>query len=244
MGPTNLRVVMAFLALIVWAASLASSAQAQPSSLRSRRVLAQEKPGLVQALSARGLRWGAPVFLRVFKQEKSLELWVKGPADRFMLFRSYSICSYSGDLGPKTREGDFQSPEGLYRVTAGRLNPFSHFHLSFNLGFPNRYERAQGWTGSLLMVHGGCASIGCYAMTNAGIEEIYLLVEAALHNGQPAVPVHAFPFRLTEGKLNHHRDSKWASFWRALQPAYDAFEKTHRPPKVRVRGGQYVISER
>ena len=162
--------------------------------------------------------------------------------EAFVLFRSYTICNHSGDLGPKLKEGDRQSPEGFYRVGKGALNPNSKFHLSFNLGFPNTYDRAQGRTGSFLMVHGACASIGCYAMTDPGIEEIYLLVEAALNGGQDAVPVHAFPFHMTKTRLAQEQDNRWHGFWRDLKTGYDAFEARRIPPEIQVSDGHYRIA--
>lgn len=147
----------------------------------------------------------------------------------------------SGALGPKQREGDGQAPEGLYRVRPGQMNAASQFHLSFNLGFPNAYERAQGWTGSFLMVHGGCASIGCYAMTDAGIEEIWAAMRAAFAGGQTAIPVHCFPFALTPEALDAAHAHPWAPFWRTLEPAYRLFRETRRPPRVSVVGGQYRV---
>ena len=126
-------------------------------------------------------------------------------------------------------------------VTAGQLNPNSSFHLSFNLGFPNAVERAQGRTGSFLMVHGSCVSVGCYAMTDGGIEEIYGLVEAALDSGQTSVPVHAFPFRMTQSDIEDRQDHPEIEFWKALKPAYDLFEKTGEPPAVFACGAAYQI---
>lgn len=197
---------------------------------------------LTQDLAAQGLRFGAPVFLRIFKEEAELELWVQDGDDRFALFRSYPICNYSGDLGPKLREGDRQSPEGIYRVGQGALNPNSAFHLSFNLGFPNAYDRSQGRTGSFLMVHGDCVSVGCYAMTDPAIEEIYVLAEAALRAGQGAFAVHAFPFRMTPERMVAAQSHPWIEFWRELLPIYAAFEATGQVPQVTVAGGQYRLA--
>jgi murein L,D-transpeptidase YafK len=199
------------------------------------------KPGLEKDLHALGLRYGAPVFMRIFKREKQLELWVEGNRQRYVLFRSYPICTYSGDLGPKLREGDNQAPEGFYRVTAGQLNPNSRFHLSFNLGYPNAYDRAHARTGDFLMVHGSCVSIGCYAMGDDGIEEIYSLAAAALREGQSAFDVHVFPFRLDAASLDAQKDSPWHAFWSELRPAHESFEATHRVPRVRVDGLHYRV---
>ncbi|HXH04457.1 MAG TPA: murein L,D-transpeptidase family protein [Candidatus Competibacteraceae bacterium] len=190
-------------------------------------------------LQAAGLNLGDPVFMRIFKEEAQLEVWMQQQDGRYKLFRSYPICKYSGDLGPKQREGDKQSPEGFYYVTLDRMNPNSQFYLSFNLGFPNAYDRAHGYTGSALMVHGDCVSIGCYAMTDRQIQEIYTLAEAALKNGQPYFRVHAFPFRLTPHNLARHKNSPWFSFWANLKEGYDYFEQHKLPPEVYVEGLAY-----
>lgn len=203
-------------------------------------IRARQAPLLRAALSQDGLEFGAPVFIRILKEEAELELWVKD-GSVYRLFRSYPICAYSGDLGPKLKEGDRQSPEGIYRVSAGALNPNSSYHLSFNLGFPNAYDRAQGRTGSFLMVHGSCVSIGCYAMTDPVIEEVYVLVEAALSAGQPHVPVHAFPFRMTKARMEAASDHQWFGFWQQLAPIYAAFEEGFRVPEVGLQDGRYSL---
>ena len=209
--------------------------RADVSEIRSRQA-----PVLASALAEQGLTLGAPVFLRIFKEEAELELYVQS-GDIYRLFRTYPICNFSGDLGPKLKEGDRQSPEGFYTVTLAALNPASRYHLSFDLGFPNAYDRANGRTGSFLMVHGDCVSIGCYAMTDAAIEEIYLIVEAALTAGQPAVPVHTFPFRMHPDRLARSSDSPWFAFWSSLAPAYAAFETTGRPPPISIADTRYII---
>ena len=217
-------------------------AQDVPSSGRSRAATSRQTPRLQRELEAKDLQLGSPVFLRIFKESRELELWVR-QADRFHLFRTYPICDFSGNLGPKLRQGDLQSPEGFYFVTSRQLNPSSRFHLSFNLGYPNAFDRQKGRTGSALMVHGNCVSIGCYAMTDAGIEEIYTLVDAALRNGQPFFRVHVFPFRMTAEKMADHRNSRWFGFWENLKDGHDFFENSGWPPNVEVRGGQYVFED-
>lgn len=212
-------------------------------SNRAQSAEARVKPALERDLRKLGLRFGAAVFMRIFKREKELELWVEGNQHRFVLFRTYPICTYSGGLGPKQREGDNQAPEGFYRVAAGQLNPQSTYHLSFNLGYPNAYDRAHSRTGNFLMVHGSCVSIGCYAMGDEGIEEIYSLAAAALSSGQAAFDVHAFPFRLEAASLAIERLSPWHLFWTELQAGYVSFERSRRPPRIEVRGRQYSIME-
>jgi len=199
------------------------------------------KPALVSALGEKNLDYGKPVFIRIFKAEKTLELWVKHKA-RFTLFKAYPICTYSGRLGPKTRQGDGQSPEGFYRVGLAQLNPASRYHLSFNLGYPNNYDRAHQRTGDFLMVHGNCVSIGCYAMGDAAIEEIYTLMEAALRAGQSHVDVHIFPFRFDSTNI-HWQDSEWRSFWNDLKAGFDAFNENKKPPMISVVNKRYVIRD-
>jgi len=218
---------------------------------RSRRlayiVMGAPLPGtpdlyaLDRRLAAEGVAPGAAVFIRIFKLEFELELWIKRE-DRFHLFATYPICRWSGGLGPKLREGDWQAPEGFYTVDAKAMNPHSRWHRAFNLGFPNLLDQAHGRTGSYLMVHGGCSSIGCYAMTDPVIDEVWRLVTAALKRGQRRFHVHIFPFRMTEEQLARRGDRPWAPFWRDLKPGYDLFETTRLPPAVSVCKGRYVVS--
>ncbi|MEZ5816863.1 MAG: murein L,D-transpeptidase family protein [Hyphomicrobiaceae bacterium] len=199
-------------------------------------------PRLEGELRAAGLALGNAVFLRIFKETNELEVWVRkdGP---YRKFRTYAICAYSGALGPKLKEGDGQSPEGFYRVSLASLNPKSSYHLSFNLGFPNAFDRAHGRTGSFLMVHGRCVSIGCYAMTDPTIEEIYVMVEASLQGARGSiVPVHIFPFRMSAENMRRHAASPWLAFWENLKDAYDVFEASRIPPKVTVSAGRYVAA--
>lgn len=182
---------------------------------------------------------GRPVHIRIFKAEKRLEVWLQGGDGRFALFRGYDICKYSGGLGPKLREGDWQAPEGFYRVGKLQLNPNSRHHLAFNLGFPNAYDRQLGRTGSALMVHGGCSSVGCYAITDEKVDEVYAVVEAALDAGQEAIDVHAFPFRMTEEALARQADNPWMPYWRNLKQGFDLFEATATPPTVAAHKGEY-----
>jgi murein L,D-transpeptidase YafK len=213
-----------------------------PASQRSRTAIGQVAPSLVRDLQIAGLAYGNPVFIRIFKEERELEILVeKGSV--FKLFRTYPVVAMSGKLGPKLREGDRQAPEGFYFVPPSRMNPNSRFHLSFNLGYPNKYDRAMGRTGSALMVHGNKVSIGCFAMSDSKIEEIYALTDAALRNGQKFFRVHVFPFRMTERRMNEARSGNWYSFWENLQDGYDYFEKTENPPNVLVKDRKYVFEE-
>ena len=223
-------------------ASVLFALRSAPRSGRSEEAAKRVRPALERALRAKGLRWGAPVYIRIFKEEKQLELWVD-EGKQFELFKTWPICKFSGELGPKLKEGDGQAPEGFYFVPRSRMNPHSRFHLSFNLGYPNTYDRAHDRTGSALMVHGNCVSIGCYAMTDARIEEIYSLCDAALMNEQRFFRVHCFPFRMTEANMKKYQKSKWIKEWQNLKAGYDWFEKTKRPPNVKVKRKRYTFSE-
>jgi murein L,D-transpeptidase YafK len=194
-------------------------------------------------LEAQGFRLGAPAFIRVFKADSSLEVWLlKG--SRFELYRSYSICKWSGVLGPKLAEGDRQSPEGVYFITGGDLVVNARWHRAMNVGFPNPRDRALGLTGSGILIHGKCSSIGCFALTDKNVEEVYDVVEAALDAGQPRVPVHIYPFELTRERLAQEADSEWSDFWKELKRGHDLFLRDRLPPRTFVCNGQYAFQSR
>ena len=194
-------------------------------------------------LKEKGLKRGAPVHLRIFKGDLEVELWMRR-GSHYELFATYPICAWSGQLGPKVREGDLQAPEGFYTVGKSQLNPNSHYHRAFNLGYPNALDRAYNRTGANLMIHGGCGSVGCFAMTDAEIDELWFLVTAALDGGQESVPVHVFPFRMTDERMAAFAWHPWADFWRDMKPAYDFFEETHVPPRVSVCNKRYSVQGR
>lgn len=196
---------------------------------------------LDQRLAAQGISLGAPIYLRIFKLESELELWVEKDG-HFVRFATYPICLWSGRLGPKLREGDRQAPEGFYTVSAEQLNPNSRMHRSFSLGYPNIFDQAHGRSGSFLMVHGGCSSIGCYAVTDPVVDEIWSFVTAALDKGEERFPVHAFPFRMTESNLKSRKGYRWDDFWADLKTGYDLFEQNRLPPVVSVCRGRYVFT--
>lgn len=216
----------------------------QRNEHRWRWRLGLELPGtpdlarLDERMRAAGVSWGAPVLVRIFKEESQLELWM-AKGDRFVLFATYPVCRWSGGLGPKLRQGDGQSPEGFYTVARNQLNPRSRWHRSFNLGFPNIYDRGLGRTGSFIMVHGGCSSVGCFAITNEAVNEVWRLVTSALSAGQPRFQVQVFPFRMTEANLALHAGSRWQEFWNDLKVGHDLFEASHRPVATSVCEGRY-----
>lgn len=184
----------------------------------------------------------SPIFIRIYKEESDLEVWKMRDDGRYHHFKTYPICNWSGQLGPKLKEGDMQSPEGYYTITREQMNPNSRYHLAFNLGYPNPYDKAQRRTGDALMIHGGCGSAGCFAMTDALMEEIYALVREAFIGGQDVVHVHAFPFRMTADNMTRHARSEWRGFWKTLKEGYDYFELTRHVPTVAVCNRRYVVN--
>jgi len=193
-------------------------------------------------LGKKGMDVPSPMFIRIFKEESELEVWKLRSDGRFYHFKTYPICNWSGELGPKVKQGDKQSPEGFYKVARSQMNPNSQFYLAFNLGYPNAYDKANKRTGDSLMVHGKCKSAGCFAMTDALIEEIYALARESYIGGQEAIQVHAMPFRLTDANMARHAKSPWYPFWQTLKQGYDHFELTRLPPDVAVCQRQYVVN--
>ena len=211
-----------------------------PGEPRATAAAANVRPGLERDLTAVGLKFGDPVFIRAFKEEKQLELLVRNRATgKFDHFRTYPIAAASGTLGPKLMEGDGQVPEGFYFVPPAAMKPDSQFHLSFNIGYPNEYDRAHQRTGSVIMIHGNHVSIGCLAMTDEKIEEIYTLCAAALDGGQIYFRVHIFPFRMTAARMHDAVGNSNEPFWKNLKQGYDLFEKNHVPPEISVADGCY-----
>ena len=196
---------------------------------------------ILDELDTKRMTKEAPILIRIFKEESELELWKVDKSSRFALLRTYPICRWSGNLGPKLQEGDRQAPEGFYTITPNLMNPHSSYHLAINTGFPNAHDRANGWSGTALMIHGDCASVGCYAMTDEQITEIYSLAREAFFGGQRSFQVQAYPFRMTPLNMVRHRNSPHLAFWRVLKQGYDHFEVTRKEPKVTVCEMQYVF---
>ena len=203
----------------------------------------QPLPSSVQSgLRAMGSSPGEAMVIRIYKQEQVLEVWKRTSSGQFKQFKSYEICAYSGDLGPKVKEGDRQSPEGFYTITPGLMNPRSSYYLAFNTGFPNKFDRAHGRTGSDLMVHGDCSSRGCYAMTDDGIAEIYALARETFKGGNPSFQLQIYPFKLTAANLAKQASSQHLAFWKDIKEGHDLFELTKTPPAWDVCEGQYIFN--
>lgn len=234
---------MAFkqLAILAFVALTLGACEEQRSAGASRHNI--PIPSATYALmSEKGMSKDQPVLIRSYKKESELEVWKRKGDGRYALLKTYPMCRWSGQLGPKTREGDRMAPEGFYAITPAQMNPNSSYYVSFNMGYPNAYDRSLGRTGALLMVHGACSSAGCYSMTDDQIGEIYALVREAQNGGQRAVQMQALPFRMTPENLAQHRLDPNIAFWKNLKQGTDYFEVTHDEPVVSVSGSRYVFN--
>lgn len=204
-----------------------------PDSKRAADVRAAVWPRMEKELKDGGFKVGNPIYIRIFKQEHILEIWIK-KNKKYSLFKTYPVCYFSGGLGTKKRMNDGKSPEGFYSITPRQLNPQSHYHLAINTGYPNQLEKLKGYTGTDIMIHGSCVSIGCYAMTDPLIEDIYTLVYKTFQAGQTVIPLHIFPFKPNADNMKHYAAYDCLDFWRNMKVGYDLFEKTRIPPVVSV----------
>ncbi|KJC48115.1 hypothetical protein UB31_18165 [Bradyrhizobium sp. LTSP849] len=198
-------------------------------------------PKLLAAMVEKDMDLQSPILVRLFKQEAELEIWKQARNGQFALLKTYPICRWSGDLGPKVREGDRQAPEGFYSINPSQMNPQSAYYLSFNTGFPNAFDKALGRTGSQLMVHGDCSSRGCYAMTDEQIAEIYSLGRESFFGGQKAFQFQAYPFKMTPVNMAKHRNNPNMAFWKMIKEGYDHFEVTRQEPRVDFCEKKYVF---
>lgn len=200
-------------------------------------------PALVSLMTEKGVSPQDPMLVRIFKEESKAEVWKKRRADgRYTLLKSYDICRFSGKLGPKIKEGDKQAPEGFYSVGPAQMNPKSSYYLSFNIGYPNAYDRSLGRNGTHVMMHGDCLSAGCYAMTDDQIGEIYAMARESFRGGQKAFQIQALPFRMTAQNMARRRNDKNMAFWKNLKQGSDHFEVTKVEPRVDVCGKKYVFN--
>lgn len=198
---------------------------------------------LVDRLAMIGSSPAEPMMIRVYKESSELEVWKRTSSGDYALLKTYPICKWSGTLGPKIKQGDYQSPEGFYDITPALLNPKSSYYLAFNVGFPNKFDQALERTGSYLMVHGDCKSVGCFAMTDEGIKEIYALARETFRGGNTAFQVQLLPFRMSEENFARHASSPHVAFWRNLKVGVDAFDQAKRPPTWDVCQQQYVFNQ-
>jgi murein L,D-transpeptidase YafK len=205
------------------------------------RAMKELSPEMLTLLDQKNMPKDSPVLVRVFKEESELEVWKQDSSGRYALLKVYPICRWSGELGPKVKEGDRQAPEGFYPITPGLMNPNSNYYLAINTGFPNAYDKANNRSGAFLMIHGDCSSSGCYAMTDEQIGEIYSLAREAFLGGQKEFQVQAYPFRMTPKNLARHRTNPNMAFWRMLKEGNDHFEVSHLEPKVDVCDKHYVF---
>ncbi len=233
--------VRALLAPAAVAAGLALAACNPDTIPTTGRAMAPLSDKMVEEIANKQMDKDSPILVRIFKEEAELEVWKKNQSGQFALLKTYPVCRWSGDLGPKKKQGDRQAPEGFYTITRGQMNPNSDYYLAFNTGYPNAYDRAWGRTGSELMVHGDCSSRGCYAMTDEQIQEIYALARDAFFGGQREFQFEAFPFRMTALNMAKHRNNPNFAFWKMLKEGYDSFEATHQEPKVAVCEKRYVF---
>lgn len=229
-------------AVSVGAMALAVAGCQDESGLGGGRAYAPIPERTLALMDKIGTTKYSPVLLRAFKKESELELWKMKADGTYALLKTYPMCRWSGQLGPKRREGDRQVPEGFYYITAKRMNPNSAYYLSFNIGYPNSFDRAHGRTGSHIMVHGACSSRGCFSMTDEQIAEIYAVLREAFTGGQKAVQMQSLPFRMNAQNLAKHRLDKNIKFWKALKEGSDTFEVAKREPKVMVCNRQYVFN--
>ena len=208
------------------------------ASLRSLQPLSSQMLGDIEQ---KNMSKESPILVRLYKEESELEVWKEDREGQFQLLKTYPICRWSGELGPKIKQGDRQAPEGFYTITPGLMYPNSSYYLAINIGFPNAYDSANGRTGQFLMIHGDCSSAGCYAMTDEQIAEIYALARESLFGGQRSFQIQAYPFRMTPLNMAKHRNSPHMAFWKMLKQGNDHFEVSRREPKVAVCDKRYVF---
>ena len=219
-----------------------SLAACNTTAIDSRRGLAPQPQALISQTEKVGATANSPVLIRIFKQTKELELWRKTATGQYALVKTYEICTFSGDLGPKKKEGDRQSPEGFYTVTSSQLNFHSIRYLSLNTGYPNMYDRVNGYTGNSLMIHGGCDSAGCYAIEDQPIQEVFTAVRDAVKAGQKSVQIHIYPFRMNALNMFFNGDNKNIAFWQQLKAGYDKFENTRNELNISILNKKYVVN--
>lgn len=223
------------------AAALSTLSACEDSGSLSHRSLSPIPADTIALMERAGATKEAPTLIRAYKKEAEFEVWKMRSDGRYAHVKTYPMCRWSGQLGPKTRQGDRQVPEGFYSISPGQLNPNSGYYLSFNVGYPNAYDRAWGHDGGAIMVHGACSSAGCFSMTDRQIAEIYAIARTSLNAGQRSIQMQSYPFRMTAENLAKHRLDPNIGFWRQLKEGADHFEVTKQEPRVAVCGRRYVF---
>jgi murein L,D-transpeptidase YafK len=208
----------------------------------SQRALAPVPPETLARMEQIGTNKEAPMLIRAYKKEAEFEIWKMNGEGKYVHLKTFPMCRWSGQLGPKTREGDRQVPEGFYSITPAQMNPNSAYYLSFNVGYPNQLDRALGHSGGTIMVHGACSSAGCFSMTDGQIAEIYAIARSAFNGGQRAIQMQSYPFRMTAENLAKHRLDPNIGFWKNLKEGNDHFEVTRQEPQVAFCGRRYVFN--
>ncbi len=199
-------------------------------------------PDMLALMEKNGVNQNSPVLIRTYKKEAEFEIWKMKPDGRYVHIKTFPMCRWSGQLGPKMREGDRQVPEGFYRITPGQMNPASQYYLSFNVGYPNAYDRAQGATGGSIFVHGACSSAGCFSMTDAQIDQIYAVAREAFSGGQQAIQMQSFPFHMTPENMAKYRNDSNIAFWKQLKEGADNFEVSKQDVGIGVCSRHYVFN--
>lgn len=240
-GPLR-RAASALLALATPILALGAVIAASPTSAEPSKAFAPIPAATLALMQARGTTAAAPVLFRAYKKESEIEVWKRAGTGRFVHVKTFPICRWSGQLGPKRKSGDRQTPEGFYTVPQRQMNPNSRYYLSFDVGYPNAYDRAHGSTGSAVMVHGVCSSMGCFAMTDQVVGEIYAIAREAFAGGQSAFQFQSFPFRMTAANMARHRTDANIDFWRQLKEGADRFDAIGEEPAVTVAGGRYAFA--
>jgi murein L,D-transpeptidase YafK len=224
------------------AAGLAAAIACAPVDAAPDKALAPIPAATLALMAAKGTNAAAPLVLRSYKKEAEIEVWKRNAQGRFVYIKTFPICRWSGQLGPKIYAGDRQTPEGVYDIPKTQMNPNSHYYLSFDTGFPNAYDRAHGYEGSAVMVHGTCSSMGCFAMTDAVVGELYAIARDALAGGQPAFQLQAYPFHMSAKNMALYRADPSIDFWRQLKEGSDRFESTGEILRWSVVAGRYAFA--
>ena len=241
-----------FASLSATAQPTASFVGFQKTQARTAEVWWRKEDTLQKQFVAKGLSWPAKyVYIRSFKLDSQLELWVKNdPKDAYKLFKTYRVCALAGTLGPKRMEGDYQVPEGFYYIN--EFNPRSTYHLSLGLNYPNTSDKILSDSlrpGGDIYIHGSCVTVGCIPMTDEQIEEIYIIAANAQEQGEDFIPVHIFPIRYSNKHSADYlaqrikTDGSLKNFSERLESVYDHFELTHQLPVIMTNThGDYVFA--